>query len=632
MSQIAAGLDAGIESARLPWRRIGVLAAGALLLLFAFGQLMDAGARISGEHVQRFDAAWLVGADGGETGPHAIRVPGNCHARGECERQFRIKFENGATHDGVDGDGLQALYIPQYTGRMKVTFNGVPVADSTRGQTSLRLGQGAPQIAVLPRRVIQQGFNEIGVTLGGRMGAAAVGPIYFGPERELRTHYEVAQFLVITLPRLMDGALFAIGAIMLMIWFTRRHDHLYVLCAAISLCFAVSSMSPVIASAFGAGFLMPVNVLRYLGACLLLPFTWHLVGRIPKLRTRWFLLPPLLMFLGFHYLPAAWSTMLVPLLFVPIALVLAIMALYELWRAGTRHGDGTALTLLAAIAVLLTLTTRDQLVMTGVADKGHVLLARFNGPLLAMIMGATLLRRFAAGLSLLENFNARLHRDVAVARGKLQDAFAREQAQERRATLAAERVRLMGDLHDGIAGQLVSIISLGERVEGAAASEITRACHRALTDLRLVVDSMEDVGDDLGMMLAAFRDRIEPQLRRSGIRLDWRVRDLPDLPGLSPAATLAIFRVLQEAVNNAARHSGSKVVEVESAPSVLPGHGVRLSVRDEGRGGAASRRGHHGMDNMQRRADALGATLSVDSGEDGTRVALDLPERLETRD
>lgn len=623
MSQAVAGPGAA-AAAPMPWTRIGALLAGALLLLFAFGQLMDAGARVSGEHVQRFDAGLLVAADGSETGPQAVRVRGNCHSRGDCERRFRIKFRNDApTHEG-----LYALYVPQYTGRMRVTLNGVPVADSTLGQTSLRLGQGAPQLAVLPRRVLQPGFNEIGVTLGARMGAAAVGPIYFGPDAVLRKHYEVAQFLVITLPRLMDGALFAIGAIMLLIWFTRRHDHLYLLCAAISLCFAFSSLSPVIASAFGAGFLLPVNVLRYLGACLLLPFTWHLVGRMPKVRTRWFLLPPLLMFLAFRYLPVAWSTLMVPLLFVPVALVLAGAALYELWRAGTRAGDGTALTLLAAIAVLLTLTTRDQLVMADLADKGYVLLARFNGPLLAMIMGVTLLRRFAAGLSLLEDFNARLHRDVAIARGRLQEAFAREQAQERKATLAAERMRLMGDLHDGIAGQLVSIISLGERAAGDVPSEIARACHRALTDLRLVVDSMEDVGDDLGMTLAAFRDRLEPQLRRSGVRLDWQVRDLPDLPGLSPATTLAIFRVLQEAANNAARHSGSPAVEVASGPSPLPGHGVRLTVRDQGRGGATPRRGHHGMDNMRRRAEALGATLAVESGEGGTCVALDLPLQL----
>src|SRR3546814_15937446 len=99
----------------------------------------------------------------------------------------------------------------------------------------------------------------------------------------------------------------------------------------------------------------------------------------------------------------------------------------------------------------------------------------------------------------------------------------------------------MSDLHDGIAGQLMSIVALSEQDTGSKADEIAHACHRALTDLRLVVDSMEDVGDDLGMMLVAFRDRVEPQLRRSGIRLDWQVRNLSDLPGLSPATTLAIL-------------------------------------------------------------------------------------------
>src|SRR5690606_10638823 len=322
------------------------------------------------------------------------------------------------------------------------------------------------------------------------------------------------------------------------------------------------------------------------------------------------------------------ATQLVTVLFIPMVLAMAVVALWELWRAGTRGRDRSALTLLAAIGVLLSLTTRDQLVTAGILDNGHVLLARFNGPLLVLIMGMIMLRRFADGLSLLENFNKRLHRDVAAARSKLQEAFEREKAHARREALAAERVRLMSDLHDGIAGQLMSIVALGEQDDSPRGSEITRACHRALTDLRLVVDSMEDVGDDLGMMLVAFRDRVEPQLRRSGIRLDWQVRNLPELPGLSPTTTLAIFRVLQEAVNNAVRHSGSDVVEVASSPSPLPGHGVRLVVRDHGSGGAVTRRGHHGMDNMQRRAAGLGASLQVESDAGGTRVILDLPRSV----
>src|SRR5690606_15238675 len=227
-----------------------------------------------------------------------------------------------------------------------------------------------------------------------------------------------------------------------------------------------------------------------------------------------------------------------------------------------------------------------------------------------------------------EAFNERLRADVAAAEQRLREAFERERAHERQATLQAERMRLMGDLHDGIAGQLVSIISLCEHGGAEARDEVARASSRALTDLRLVVDSMEDVGDDLGMTLVAFRDRVEPQLRRCGVRLDWKVRALPDLPGLYPAATLAIFRILQEAVNNAMRHSGSDVVEVSSEPSPRPGHGARLVVRDFGRGGAVARRGGHGMDNMRRRAAFLGANLDVQSDAHGTCVLLDLPARL----
>lgn len=614
-----------VATTRVPWRRIGVLLIGALLLLLSLVELMDAGMHVEGARVQRFDTAESLASEDIGSARQPIRLPAKCRVAESCSGRYRIAFQHaGAT------TAQYALYVPQFTGRLKVSLNGVPVADSTRDATASQLGQADPQLIALPPRVLKRGANEFELELAGKMGVAAVGPVYFGLDRDLRSSYETANFMVVMLPRLMDGALLAIGAIMLMIWFTRRHDQLYLLCAMISLSYALSSLAPVFADTFSEKLLLPMSVLRFASACLLLPFAWRLVGREPSVRTRWFLLLPFLMFAAFVLLPDERVTLLVPTLFVPIVLLLALVALYVLWRAGTRGQDPAALSMLAVIAVALTLTARDQLVMAGVLDKGYMLLARFNGPLLATIMGTILLRRFAGGLALLENFNARLNSDIAAARDKLRKVFEREQAHVRAATLAAERVRLMGDLHDGIAGQLMSIIALSERSDTAAAREITQASYRALTDLRLVVDSMDDMGDDLGMMLVAFRDRIEPQLRRSGVRLDWQVRDLPDLPGLSPTTTLAIFRILQEATNNAVRHSGADVVEVASSQSSLPGHGVRLVVRDLGCGGAAIRSGHYGMDNMQRRATALGATLTVESGAGGTCVALDLPTNVKS--
>ncbi len=609
------------QDAPVPWWYPVALLLAALLLLLALNELMDAGARVDDAGVQRFDMA--LADDGDMSGPGPMRLPRNCRSRGECSHRYRIGFD----HDPA-GDGPFALYVPQFTGRIQVSLNGLAMLDSTLGELSLHPGQGTPQIAIVDGHLLQPGLNEIGVLLTDRLGSGSVGPLFFAPEEQLRDDYKAAYFSVVTLSRLTDGALLAIGSIMLLIWLSRRHDQLYLLCAAISLSFALSSLSPLFANAFDGSLVMVANTLRYIAACLVLPLVWRMIGRKPPVRTRWFLLPGTLMLVAFHVLPAAWATALLPTVFMPLALGLGALALWELGRAGIRGRDRTALTLLVVIAVLLALALRDQLALAGILGRDYVLLARFNAPILVFIMGAILLRRFAAGLSLLEEFNTRLHRDVADARAKLQQAFEQEQARARRETLTAERMRLMGDLHDGIAGQLVSIVSLSERGQGPEALEISRACHRALTDLRLVVDSMEDFGDDLAMMLVAFRDRIEPQLRRSGLRLQWRVHNPPDLPGLSPTLTLAIFRLLQEAVNNAARHSGSEVVEVASSHSPVPGRGVRLVVRDFGTGGAQPRRGHYGMQNMQRRANELGARLTVESSADGTCVTVDLPREL----
>lgn len=603
------------------WRVLAVLLAGAVLGL-AFAQLLDAGAHIDDPRVLRFDAALPAGTpDRAE--PVQMRPSQACLLGGRgCVRDFVLRFEPPPATDTL------ALYIPQYTGNLAVSLNGAPVADSTHLQSSMHIGQGAPLLARLPGRLLRPDGNqlELQVTRNGYGGF--VGPVYIGADERLRGNYDLARTVVVTLPQLVDGMLLAIGLVMLLVWCVRRHDTLYLLCGVMSLCLALSSLSSFAANSLGDYTLVAINLLRFVAASLTLPFAWLFVGRQPPVPIRWFLLMPLGVYASVLLLPQGWGTWLAWHVFVPMVLLLALAAMVVLARAAFARRDLGALLMFSALTAVFLLVGRDLLVNFGVLADGHVVMGRFNGPLLVAMMGAIVLSRLAAGLAMLEQFNERLQRDVDAASERLREAFDRERAHERRATLQAERMRLMGDLHDGIAGQLVSIISLSEQGGAGVRDEIAGASNRALTDLRLVVDSMEDVGDDLGMTLVAFRERLEPQLRRCGVRLDWKVRALPDLPGLYPAATLAIFRLLQEAVNNAMRHSGSGVVEVSSGDSPLPGHGARLVVRDFGRGGAVARRGGHGMDSMRRRAAFLGASLAVEGDDPGTRIVVDLPVRL----
>ncbi len=103
-------------------------------------------------------------------------------------------------------------------------------------------------------------------------------------------------------------------------------------------------------------------------------------------------------------------------------------------------------------------------------------------------IGAGLTWRFARALNQVDGFAGRLVTQVREAEEKLKASFAREEERARAAALARERTRLMRDLHDGLGGQLVSIVAL-ERSAAMAARRIGDAARAALKDLRLVIDS-----------------------------------------------------------------------------------------------------------------------------------------------
>ena len=94
---------------------------------------------------------------------------------------------------------------------------------------------------------------------------------------------------------------------------------------------------------------------------------------------------------------------------------------------------------------------------------------------------------------------------------------------------------------------------------------------------------------------------------------------------LDPDETLQLIQLTREAMSNVARHAEASTVSVnvEDRRDVL-----RLSIIDDGRGFDTSegqRTGHHGLTNMHARAEALGGSLTIVSGPNGTRVVFEMP-------
>lgn len=220
---------------------------------------------------------------------------------------------------------------------------------------------------------------------------------------------------------------------------------------------------------------------------------------------------------------------------------------------------------------------------------------------------------------------------LADALNAMLDRLEGERRASGRRALAAqegERKRIARELHDEIGQTLTAIALRAERAAGEAAStdqtealtEIARTALQSLADVQRIGRELRpEALDDLGLVNALIvlcTNADDP--RRLRVRCDLQ-RDLPPLP---PDVELVIYRVAQEALTNALRHSGGSeaIVSLRQA-----GSHVVLSVADDGRGaGAQVREG--GLRGMRERAMLIDAELTIDSvGGRGTRIVLVVP-------
>ena len=120
--------------------------------------------------------------------------------------------------------------------------------------------------------------------------------------------------------------------------------------------------------------------------------------------------------------------------------------------------------------------------------------------------------------------------------------------------------------------------------------------------------AMLDAGktrEEMRLALTGFYERIQPQLRRQGVQLDWSMEKLPEVSGMSSGMALALLRILQEAVTNALKHGPAKVIRITGAPG--PNGGAEIRVQNDRQPGEARTQSRgNGLTNMRRRAQSLG--------------------------
>jgi two-component system sensor histidine kinase UhpB len=228
--------------------------------------------------------------------------------------------------------------------------------------------------------------------------------------------------------------------------------------------------------------------------------------------------------------------------------------------------------------------------------------------------------RSVEGQALAASFNAMLDRLESARREAARTALA---AQE------AERLRVARELHDEIGQTLTAITIQAERAAesdpttaASALNRVAEAIRESLDEVRRIARELRpEALDDLGLVnaLIALSNRINVQ---DGPIVERRLQST--LPPLSPDVELVIYRIAQESLTNAVRHSGAghATMSLEADAETLA-----LRVSDDGTGMPPRLPDDtSGIAGMRERALLVGGRLSITSRPDeGTEVELLIP-------
>jgi signal transduction histidine kinase len=213
---------------------------------------------------------------------------------------------------------------------------------------------------------------------------------------------------------------------------------------------------------------------------------------------------------------------------------------------------------------------------------------------------------------------------------ELKDALLKIETQNK---LQDQRLRISRDLHDNIGAQLTFIISsidnlkygfkIPEKLSGKLKdiSAFTTTTIYELRDTIWAMNKNEITFEDLQIRISNFIEKAN--IASQNIAFNFNVEDAVDKSvSFTSIKGMNIYRIIQEAINNALKYSEASQIAVDIAQN----NKMRITISDDGKGFDKDNIDlGNGLLNMQKRASEINAKLSIDSeANKGTTITLNL--------
>jgi len=208
----------------------------------------------------------------------------------------------------------------------------------------------------------------------------------------------------------------------------------------------------------------------------------------------------------------------------------------------------------------------------------------------------------------------------------------RELSAHLESVLEEEKARIAREVHDEL-GQMLTVLKLETSMCELAYADLDPGLNERLASMKRLIAQLFQLVRDVATALrppildAGIASAIEWQARRFEARtqIPCLVQVPENLPPLSDAKAIGLFRILQEALTNVMRHAQAHTVQISLS---LDGRTLRLTVIDDGIGFALeeSRPTSFGLVGMRERVLMLGGQMTLESepGE-GTSLSVGIP-------
>ncbi len=564
-----------------------------------------------------------------EDGWEVVRIPDRWSTSRPGTRGrgwYRFEF------DVRDASRDVSVYVPDFNMNLEIWLNGKFLAECGPFEGANTRCWNFPLQAVMPTGLLREEGNVLDLRLAVSDPEGELGLVYLGPRDVIAHLYTSRYFFYIVLPQMIVAMVLTVILFMVAFWYSAR-DVSYLAFAGFVGCLGIILLNMVVRDApisvekwrwfadRGIGFTGP-----FLIAC-----TCGLAGlrhrQVERAAFGWAISVAVVTFFA--------SRNFYDATFVPLYGVTLLMCCYAIWvLAREMEGSKASRYSIAGLGlVALGFGVHDVLSVMDLLGHDPPRMLPLAIPAATGIMTAVLTMRFLATFRRATNLNSELEARVEEKHIELKGNFARMRDLEESRVVAAERERIMREMHDGVGGHLVSILAMVEKGR-AGAEEIAAALRSSIDDMRMVIDSLDPNVDDLNLVLGAFRSRNESRLRAHGLRLRWEATDLPPVSRIGRHERLHILRILQEAVTNVIRHARAETIHVQIGVREDENgrSGISVVVSDDGVGIRPGVAAGRGRTNMMRRAQLIDADLQIDATTAGTRLDLWIPLRSEAEE